>query len=100
MRLHRRFRALGQGALADPTAFLSQLEAAGINAEVQTEVVGFDFLDFESAWDILAGVTTAKLASERRNEAKTAVRKLMWPQGDGPRRFNNTTQFIVGRTRL
>jgi TRAP-type C4-dicarboxylate transport system substrate-binding protein len=72
------------------------LAKAGVDAHVEAELLGFDFDDFESAWAILAGVTTAELAPERRNEAKAAVRVLMWPDGDGPRHFSNMTQFIVG----
>jgi len=87
---------VGPGALADPRPLLTQLEAVGVDARVETEVLGFEFGDFESAWDILAAVTTAALAPERREEAKEAVRALMWPGGDGPRRFRNLTQFIVG----
>jgi len=87
---------VGPGALADTRPFLAQLADAGVEARVETEVLGFDFEDFESAWAILAGVTTAALAPERREEAKAAVRGLMWPGGDGPRHFRNTTQFIVG----
>jgi hypothetical protein len=64
---------VGPGALADPSVFVAQLAAEGIDAEVHTEVLGFDFDDFESAWDVLAGVTTAQLGPERREEAKTAV---------------------------
>jgi hypothetical protein len=75
---------------------LTQLAEVGIHARVETEVLGFDFDDFESAWATLAGVTTATLAPERREEAKAAVRAVMWPSGDGPRHFRNTTQFIVG----
>jgi len=90
-------KAVGPGALADPGPFLAQLADAGILAEVRTQVLGFDFDDFESAWNVLASVTTAQLAPERREEAKAAVRSLMWPRGDGPRRFRNTTQLIVGR---
>jgi len=86
---------VGPGALADATAFIAQLANAGIDTEVQSEIHGFDFDDFESAWDVLAGVTTAQLAPERLQEAKAAVRELMWPQGDGPKHFHNTTQFIV-----
>jgi hypothetical protein len=89
---------VGPGALADPGPFLAQLAAAGVDAAVTTEVLGFDFDDFESAWNVLAGVTTAHLAPERREAAKAAVRKLMWPDGDGPRHLRNTTQFIVGTT--
>lgn len=89
-------RGVGPGALAEPSPFLAQLADAGIEAKMEAEALGFDFDDFESAWTVLAGVTTAQLAPERREEAKAAVRELMWPHGDGPRHFRNTTQFIVG----
>jgi len=88
---------VGPGALADPTSFLAQLADAGIEARVETETLGFDFGDFASAWDVLAGVTTAQLPPERQQEAKAAVLATMWPRGDGPRHFRNVTQFIVGR---
>lgn len=88
---------VGPGALADTRPFLTQLAEVGVHARVETEVLGFDFDGFESAWAILAGVTTAALAPERREEAKAAVRVLMWPGGGGPRHFRNMTQFIVGR---
>jgi len=88
---------VGPGALADPSVFVAQLARAGIEADVQTEVHGFDFADFESAWNVLAGVTAAQLGPERQEEAKAAVRNVMWPDGEGRRRFRNTTQFIVGR---
>lgn len=87
---------VGPGALADPSKFLRQLEAAGFTARVETEVLGFDFDDFGSAWDTLAGVTTAQLPDERRQEAKEAVLAAMYPHGDGARHFRNETQFIVG----
>lgn len=87
---------VGPGALADTGPFLAQLAAAGILAHVETDVLGFDFDNFQSAWDIFAGVTTAALAPERRDEAKAAVRTAMWPNGDGPRHFRNLTQFILG----
>jgi len=87
---------VGPGALADTRALLAQLESVGVRASVETEVLGFDFEDFDSAWTILAGVTAAALAPERRDEAKAAVRNLMWQHGDGPRHFRNTTHFIVG----
>ena len=90
---------VGPGALADPGSFLSELATAGIESHVETEVLGFDFDSFESAWTVLAGVTTAALAPARRDEAKAAVRNLMWPGGDGPRHFRNTTHFIVGGRR-
>jgi SAM-dependent methyltransferase len=87
---------VGPGALADPAEFLAQLEHAGIRALVEAETTSFAFDDFSSAWDVLAGVTTAQLSFDRQEEAKAAVRAQMWPAGDGPRRFNNLTQFIIG----
>jgi SAM-dependent methyltransferase len=88
---------VGPGALADPGAFLTQLAEAGIEARVETETLGFDFEDFASAWDALAGVTTAHLPPERQREAKAAVMEIMYPTGDGPRHFRNVTQFISGQ---
>jgi SAM-dependent methyltransferase len=88
---------VGPGALADPTGFVGQLEEAGITAHIETEELGFDFPDFELAWEVLAGVTTAQLAPERRQEAKEAVQAVMWPHGHGARHFRNVTQFLVGR---
>ena len=88
---------VGPGALADSAAFLNQLSQADIRARVDRQQLGFDFDDFESAWEVLAGVTTAQLAPERREEAKVAIRALMWPQAGSPRHFSNMTQFIIGR---
>jgi SAM-dependent methyltransferase len=88
---------VGPGALADPSPFLQQLAAVGIEARVEQEILGFDFDTCTAAWDILAGVTTAHLAPERQQEAQAAVLAAMYPQGDGPRHFRNTTQFILGR---
>jgi SAM-dependent methyltransferase len=88
---------VGPGALADPTPFLAQLADAGINAAVETAVLGFDFENFALAWEVMARVTTSQLAPERQQGAKAAVRAAMWPQGDGPRHFRNVTQFIVGQ---
>jgi SAM-dependent methyltransferase len=90
---------VGPGAMADPTPFLGQLADAGINASVETEVVGFDFENFTLAWDVMARVTTSQLTPERQQEAKAAVLAAMWPQGDGPRHFRNVTQFIIGHRR-
>jgi hypothetical protein len=83
--------------LANPAPFLEQLARVGIDARVESEELGFDFDTFELAWEVLAGVTTAKLAPEQREDAKAAVQAAMWPQGHGPRHFRNVTQFIVGR---
>ena len=90
---------VGPGALADTAPFISQLVEAGIDASVEVESLGFDFDDFASAWEVLAGVTTAALEPERREEAKRAVQAAMWPEGKGPRHFRNVTQFIVGNRR-
>jgi enediyne biosynthesis protein CalE5 len=90
---------VGPGSLADASSLLRQLDAAGIQARVETQVLGFDFGTFASAWDALAGVTTAHLPIERQQEAKSAVMAAMYPHGDGPRHFRNATQFIVGRAR-
>jgi SAM-dependent methyltransferase len=87
---------VGPGALADPSGFLRQLHAVGIRARVESLTLGFDFPDFTSAWDTLAGVTTAQLPPERQRKAKDAVMAAMYPKGDVPRHFRNVTQFIVG----
>ena len=90
---------VGPGALADPRVFLRQLAAAGIETHIETEVLGFEFESFTAAWDTLAGVTTAQLASDLQANAREAVRAAMYPHGDGPRHFRNLTQLLVGRAR-
>lgn len=90
---------VGPGALADAGNFLEQLSRSGIEARVETEVLEFEFDDFEKAWEVLAGVTTADLSPERRHEAKEAVQAAMWQRPGESRRFRNTTQFIVGTRR-
>jgi len=90
---------VGPGALSDASGFLQQLDAAGISARVETETLGFSFPDFISAWDTLAGVTTAQLPPKRQREAKEATMAAMYPNGDGPCHFRNTTQFIVASMR-
>lgn len=87
---------VGPGALADPRPFVQQLEVAGIDVRVETQMFTFDFPDFASAWDTLAGVTAAQLSAERQQQAKDAVRAVMYPEGDAPRHFRNLTQFIIG----
>ncbi len=88
---------VGPGALADPAPFLKQLAETGIEAQVETEMLGFDFPDFPSAWEALAGVTTAHLPQEQREAAQRAVMDAMYPHGGGRRQFKNLTQFVVGR---
>ncbi len=89
---------VGPGAMADPNEFLEQLSQSGMEARVEIERLGFEFTDFESAWDVLAGVTTASLAPEVQEQARNAVRQLMWNDDGTSRHFQNTTQFIVGHT--
>ena len=83
--------------MADAAPFLRELSDAGLPAHVESEILSFDFPDFTSAWAALAGVTTAHLALELQHEAERAVVELMYPDGEGPRRFNNQTHFIIGR---
>jgi SAM-dependent methyltransferase len=87
---------VGPGAMADPDPFLAQLADAGVAARVECQTTEFAFDDFASAWAVLAGVTAAAIEPDRLEPAKAAVRAEMWPDGDGPRRFRNETQFIVG----
>ena len=87
---------VGPGALANPDGFLRQLADVGISARVERAIVGFDFPDFATAWNVLASVTTAGLPPDRRQEAQEAVFHLMWPHGDGPRHFRNLALFVVG----
>jgi len=90
---------VGPGALADPARFAAQLGEAGLEVRVESEPLGFDFHDFDLAWEVLAGVTTAQLPADRRQQAREAVQAAMWVQGRGPRHFRNVTHFIVGRVR-
>jgi ubiquinone/menaquinone biosynthesis C-methylase UbiE len=87
---------VGPGALADARRFLQQLAAAGIEAHVEREMLGFEFDNLQAAWDVLARVTTAHLDPESQAEAKAAVGAAMYPDGDRPREFRNLTQFIIG----
>ena len=89
---------VGPGALSDPAPFLQQLREAGIDASVESELFTFDFADFQSAWEAMAGVTTSQLTEERRQEAQSAVMDLMYDGVDGPRQYRNLTHFITGQT--
>jgi hypothetical protein len=86
---------VGPGALADPSLFLGQLTEAGLDARVEMKVTRFEFPDFKSAWEVLAKVTTASLDSALQEQAKSAVRELMWPKADEPLEFRNATQYVV-----
>lgn len=86
---------VGPGALADPVPFLDQLSKAGLSARVEVETTSFQFADFETAWNALAGVTTAALDPSVLDQAKSAVRERMWGAKNEPREFRNETQFIL-----
>jgi SAM-dependent methyltransferase len=90
---------VGPGALGDPAPFLAQLATAGLEVHFETETIEFTFEDFASAWEVLAGVTASQLEPEQLERAKTALRKMMWVNGDGSRCFRNDTHFIVGLRR-
>ena len=87
---------VGPGALADPSIFLQQLAAVGIEARAEAEVLGFEFDSFDAAWEALARVTTADLHPALQADAKETVRSTMYPQ-QGPVYFRNLTRFILGR---
>jgi SAM-dependent methyltransferase len=90
---------VGPGALADPQPLLTRFAEAGIDARIETELLGFDFDSFAAAWEVLAGVTASQLEPGRQQEARAATFATMYPTGDGPRHFRNETQFIVGTRR-
>jgi integrase len=96
-RQHQADLARGAGWVELPSALARKYPNAGRQWAWQWVFRGFDFPDFELAWEVLAGVTTAQLPPERRQEAKEAVQATMWPHGRGPRHFRNVTQFLVGR---
>jgi SAM-dependent methyltransferase len=87
---------VGPGALADPSPFAAQLAEAGIQTRIDSEILGFDFDDFESAWNVFFGVTAAQLDAVSKSNAKRAVLDAMYSNGPGPRHFRNETRFIVG----
>jgi ubiquinone/menaquinone biosynthesis C-methylase UbiE len=90
-------QGVGPGALANPSEFLSQLQAAGLDGRCETVTTTFDFANFQTAWDALAGVTTASLDPSIQQEAKAAVRNVMWADASSPRTFRNATQFILAQ---
>jgi len=87
---------VGPGALANPQPFLSQLGDFGVDAQAESEVLSFEFPDFITAWDVLAGVTATQLSPERCAIAQEAVRTVMWREPQQSRRFENTTQYLTG----
>lgn len=87
---------VGPGSMADPASFLQQLTLAGLSPKVETQELGFEVSTLQLAWEVLAGVTTSKLEASRQEEAKKAVRELMWQEPNEPRYFRNLTHFILG----
>ncbi len=88
-------QGVGPGALADPGEFLQQLAAAGLDAGCEPEITGFQFANFDAAWDALALVTTAALEPAVQHAAKRAVQERMWPDPTAAREFRNTTHYIA-----
>jgi len=86
---------VGPGAMADPSPFLAELTDAGLTSRSEKEFPRFEFDDFESAWEALAGVTTASLDADVRSQAKTAVQDKMWAAPDSPRSFRNATHYLL-----
>jgi SAM-dependent methyltransferase len=87
-------QGVGPGALADPSEFLSQLRGAGLDPKCEKLTTAFEFANFQDAWNALAGVTTVTLEPNVQEQAKAAVRKLMWPDAEAPQTFRNSTQLI------
>jgi hypothetical protein len=87
----------GNKGLAWQSGVWDKMSLSGIQAQVEGQLLNFEFDDFDSAWDVLAGVTTASLAPDVQEQAKNAVRDLMRNDVTGPRSFQNKTQFITGR---
>ena len=83
--------------MAIPDEFIGVLAKSGINSRVEKERLSFGFDDFESAWDVLAAVTTANLDPDVQEQAKKAIQDLMWTDSGQPLQFQNTTQFIIGK---
>ncbi len=86
---------VGPGSMADPGPFLTDLAGAGLETRCEKQFPGFEFEDFDSAWDALAGVTTASLEPHVRRDAKTAVQERMWPDPAAPRAFRNATHYLL-----
>lgn len=87
---------VGPGSMANGDEFVDALKDAGVESSLETETLGFVFDTFEDAWEVLVGVTTAGMTSQKQEEAKAAVRQAMWPKDGGPQHFSNLTQFLVG----
>ena len=66
---------VGPGAMADPRPFLAELADAGIKAAGRDRRSPSSSLTtLRSAWEVLAGVTAARIEPERLEPAKAAVR--------------------------
>ncbi|HSH00479.1 MAG TPA: class I SAM-dependent methyltransferase, partial [candidate division Zixibacteria bacterium] len=87
--------AVGPGSLGDPQPFVTALQEQGLTVTVDSIVTTFEFPDFDTSWVPLAGVTAKKLDKDTLHRARAAVYSEMWPDGDGPRVFQNTTQYIT-----
>jgi ubiquinone/menaquinone biosynthesis C-methylase UbiE len=89
----------GPGALGNPQPFLAQLTEAGIDATADELDVVFEFAGFDDAWTTFAGVTATRLTPEQQEQAKTAIRTALYPDGDGARLYRNVAIFLTGTKR-
>jgi ubiquinone/menaquinone biosynthesis C-methylase UbiE len=89
----------GPGALGNPHPFLAQLAEAGIDATADELDVVFEFAGFDDAWATFAGVTASRLSPELQEEARSAIRAELYPDGDGARLYRNVAIFLTGTKR-
>jgi ubiquinone/menaquinone biosynthesis C-methylase UbiE len=89
-------QGVGPGAMGNPKDFIDELSKSGVDVQLERVSHSFEFHNFKTAWDVLAGVTTAKLDLDVIEKAKVAVQNLMWNDVDKPLQFRNTTQYIIG----
>lgn len=87
--------SVGPGSMGNAQPFVRRLLDQGLKTEVDAITTNFVCKDFESAWESLAAGTANKMDPKKRETAKAAVFEAMWPDGDGPRTFNNHTQYII-----
>jgi SAM-dependent methyltransferase len=92
-------RNVGPGSMADPTEFLEQLSAAGMQARVEREPFSFEFPNLQTAWQVLAGVIATRMTPEQQRAAQAEAGRVMWPEPAGAHEFRNVVLYIVGEKR-
>jgi SAM-dependent methyltransferase len=89
-------RNVGPGSMADPTEFIDQLSAAGMQARVEREPFSFEFPNLQTAWQVLAGVIATRMTPEQQKAAQTEIARVMWPEPTGSHEFRNLALYILG----